>query len=271
MPYTDINSAHIYYETKGDASPSSEVVVFLHAGIADRRMWDEQVDAFAQQHRVVRYDLRGFGLTEAPAMAYSHHEDLRALLDQLGIERTALVGCSNGGRVAMNFALAYPERVSALVMVCSSPSGFKFEGESPPLWDEIIKAFDDGDLEHTSELETRLWAVGLYRQPEQVDPKILDLVKDMNLISLQKETAIGEEQPVTPLAVERLGDIHAPTLIVIGAVDSPVIHEAGKLMEQQIAGARKVVIADTAHLPSMERPDEFNRLVLDFLQAHKSS
>lgn len=263
MGYAEINGARMYYETAG----AGAVVVLLHAGIADQRMWDAQFEALAERYRAIRYDLRGYGQTEAPAMSYAHHEDLRALLDHLGVERAALIGCSNGGRVALNFALSYPARTSALVMVCSSPGGFKYEGEAPPLWEQIVAAFEAGDLERTSELETELWAVGRYRPPDQVDAGIRDLVKAMNLIALQKEVAgVGEEQDFAPSAVERLGEIVAPMLIVIGEVDSPAIHEAGKLMMAQIAGARSVVIPDTAHLPNMERPDEFNRATLDFLR-----
>ncbi len=263
MPYTDVNGAHIYYETAGQGA----AVSLLHAGIADRRMWDAQFEPLAQHFRVLRYDLRGFGQTEAEALPFSHHEDLRGLLDALGIERTALVGCSNGGRVAMNFALAYPERVSALVMVCSSPGGFKYQGESPALWPEIVAAFEAGDLERTAALEMQLWAVGPYRAPEQVDVAIRDLVTEMDLIALKKEDSIAEEQPFAPPAVERLGELRLPVLIVVGDVDSPVTLEAGNIMAAQIAGAHKVVITNAAHLPNLEHPDEFNRVVGEFLEA----
>jgi pimeloyl-ACP methyl ester carboxylesterase len=262
MPFASVNGANIDYEIAGEG----EAVVFLHAGIADSRMWDAQFNHFAAQFRTLRYDLRGFGQTTAPTQAYSHIEDLRALLDQLGIQRAALIGCSNGGRVALDFLLTYPERVSALVMVCSSPRGFKYAGETPPIWDEIIAAYDSGDLERASRLETQLWAVGTNRTPDQVAPAMLDLVYEMNLIALKNEEAVGEEQFVEPLAVHRLAEIHVPTMLVIGELDSPVVLEAGKFMEEQIAGARQVFMP-TAHLPSMERPDEFNHILSEFLTA----
>lgn len=261
MPYTDINGARLYYEIAGEG----ETVTLLHAGIADRRMWDAQFDVLAQHYRVLRYDLRGFGQTEAPTMSFAHHEDLAALLDALGIKRTTLIGCSNGGRVAMNFTLAYPDRASALVMVCSSPGGFKYQGEAPALWPEIVKAFESGDLEHTAALEMQLWAVGPYRTPEQVDAAIRELVTEMDLIALKKEDSIEEEMSMTPPTVERLGEIHIPVLIVVGDVDSPVTLAAGTFMEQEIAGAHQVVMTNSAHLPNMEHPDEFNHVVLEFL------
>lgn len=262
MPFTSINGANVYYEIAGEG----EAVVFLHAGIADSRMWNDQFPHFAAQFRTLRYDLRGFGQTTAPTQPYSHVEDLRTLLDQLGIQRAALIGCSNGGRLALDFLLAYPERASALVMVCSSPRGFKFDGETPSLWNDIIAAYDSGDLEQVSRLETQLWAVGIQRTPDQVDPAMLDLVYEMNLIALKNEEAVGEEQFVEPPAVHRLAEVRVSTLLVIGELDLPVVPEAGKLMEEQIAGARQVFMP-TAHLPSMERPDEFNRILSEFLTA----
>ena len=268
MPFATINNANIYYEIAGEG----EAVIFLHAGIADHRMWNEQFAPFSTHFRTLRYDLRGFGQTTAPTQPFSHTDDLRTLLDQFGIQRAALIGCSNGGRVALDFLLAYPERVSALVMVCSSPRGFKYEGESPPLWDEIIAAYESGDLERTARLEAQLWAVGLYRTPDQLDPALLDLVSEMNLIALKNEPTNGEEQYVQgssadPLpAVQRLAEVRVPTLLVIGELDSPVILEAGKLMMQQIVGVQQVFMP-TAHLPGMERPDEFNRIVSEFLKA----
>ncbi|MBI1258004.1 MAG: alpha/beta fold hydrolase [Chloroflexi bacterium] len=266
MPFADLNGTHLYYEILGE--DHAWVVVFLHAGIADSRMWDAQVEPFSQNHRVIRYDLRGFGQTTVPTPApYSHHEDLRALLDLLEVQRVAVIGCSNGGRVAMNFTLAYPDRVSALAMICSSPGGFKFDGESPALWTQVVKAFDSGDLELTARLEAQLWAAGPERSPDLLDPALLEHVRDMDLIALKNEVAdnSGEEQSFTPPAAERLSEITVPTLIMTGTQDSPVTHASGSFMKQHIAGAQKVDLP-TAHLPSMERPDKFNRVVLDFLK-----
>ena len=266
MPFTDLNGARFYYEIAGETYPNT--VVFLHAGIADRRMWDAQIVPFSAHYRVLCYDLRDFGRTTVSTPApYTHHEDLRALLDHLGIRRTAIIGCSNGGRVAMNFTLAYPEIISALVMVCSSPGGFKYDGPAPALWDQAVAAFESGDVELTAKLEAQLWAAGPNRSPDLVDAQMLALVREMNLIALKNEVLdnSGEEQPFTPPAVERLAELHVPLLAVVGELDSPVTLAAGKFMVENIAGARQINLA-TAHLPSMERPDEFNRVVLEFLK-----
>src|SRR5262249_33479492 len=137
-------------------------LVLVHAGICDRRMWEPQMASFAQHFRVVAYDLRGFGQTDTPAGPYSHAADLAGLLDALGLERAHLLGCSRGGGVALDLALAQPERVSALVLVSSAPSGYQppqpvFQS---PQWPAVIAAFDAGDLERAAELEVQVWVDG---------------------------------------------------------------------------------------------------------------
>jgi pimeloyl-ACP methyl ester carboxylesterase len=127
--FAEVNGASLYYDVAGNGEP----LVLVHAGIADRRMWDGQLKAFAERYRVIRYDMRGCGRSEAPTGAsFSHHDDLRGLLDFLGIERAILVGCTIGARTAIDFALALPERVRALALVCPSVSGFE-----PDLGEEL--------------------------------------------------------------------------------------------------------------------------------------
>jgi 3-oxoadipate enol-lactonase len=261
--YADINGARIYFEFNGSGQLA---VTLVHAGVADRRMWDSQFALLSQHFRVLRYDLRGFGQSTSPNMPYSHAEDLRELLTTLGIKRTALIGCSMGGTAALDFLLSYPGVAWALVMVCSDPSGFPMEGEPPPLIMELIAAQQAGDAEKMAQLAVQIWGIGMYRTPEQVDQKVRDLVYEMSLIGFKNQLAgLGEPASITPPAVERLGDVRVPTLIIDGTEDSESVHRAGELMAQQIPGARRVVMPDTAHLPSLEHPDEFNAIVQPFL------
>jgi 3-oxoadipate enol-lactonase len=262
--YADVNGARIYFEFSG----SGELAVTLvHAGVADRRLWDGQFALLAQRYRVLRYDLRGFGQSSAPAnVPYSHAEDLRELLNVLGIKRTALIGCSMGGTAALDFLLAYPGTAWALVMVCSDPSGFQMEGEPPPLIMELIGAHQAGDAEKMAQLAVQIWGVGENRAPEKVDQRVRDLVYEMSLTGFKNQLAgLGEPASITPPAVERLRDVRVPTLIIDGAEDNEQVHRAGELMAQGIPGARRVVMPDAAHLPSLEHPDEFNAIVFPFL------
>lgn len=260
--FAEINGARMYYEVAG----VGETLTFVHAGVADRRLWNGQFEAFAPRFRVIRYDLRGYGRTTAAAAKYAHIDDLRDLLDLLGVERTALIGCSMGGAVALDFLLTYPERATALVMVCSTPSGYQMQGAPPPLILELIAAQKAGDLGKMADVATRLWGVGGNRKPTKVDAKFRALVREMSLIGFKNLAAgVGEERPTEPPAVSRLGEVRVPTLIIDGAEDNAAVHKAGEMMAEQIAGARRVVMADAAHLPSLEHPAEFTRILEGFL------
>jgi len=266
--FAAVNGAQIYYEIAGSGHP----LVLVHAGIADRRMWDTQFPVFAQHYRVIRYDMRGFGQTAMVAGPFAHHDDLHGLLTSLGVERAYLIGCSKGGSTIIDFALEHPEMVDALVPVGSAPGGTEFSGDPPKQWEEMTAAFKKGDLWRTSELEVQIWVDGPTRTPDQVDPAIRDLVREMNMIALATESAkLGSEQALEPPAINRLDEIRAPMLAIVGDLDDPNIVAAPDMMTQRIAGAQKAIITGTAHLPNMERPDEFNRIVLDFLKGIDAS
>ncbi len=267
MPRTtgtaDVNGATLHYEVAGEGGP----LVLVHAGISDSRMWDAQVDAFSRFYRTIRYDLRGFGRSPIVEGPYSHHADLRALLDALEVDRASLVGCSMGGATVIDFALENPERVEALVLVGSAVGGFEFDEGPPEEWDGLVAADEAGDLERVSELEVRMWVDGPSRGPDAVVPAVRDLVREMNLIALENEaTQLDEELELWPPASTRLSQIQAPTLILVGDKDRARTLAAADLLEGELPDARKMVMAGTAHLPNMECPEEFNRLVLDFLK-----
>src|SRR5215472_17690956 len=118
--FVEVSGAPLYYEVAGIGS----VLVLLHEGLVDSRMYDDQFGVLAQHRRVVRYDLHGFGRSGAPSQAYSHHEALRQLLDALGIERAAVLGMSMGSGIAIDFALTYPERTRALLLLAPGLSGY---------------------------------------------------------------------------------------------------------------------------------------------------
>lgn len=259
----DVNGAKIYYEVAGEGEP----LVLVHAGIADSRMWEAQLAAFANYYQVIRYDMRGFGRTVMVDGPYSHHDDLRGLLDSLNVGRAHLVGCSLGGGAVLDFALEFPERVGNLVLVGPAVGGFRPDFDPPRQWDELVAADEAGDLGRISELEVQIWVDGPRRSPEDIDVSIRDLVREMNLIALENEASgLGEEWEPEPTAVDRLPDIQAPSLLIVGEEDQPRVFAAADLLERELPNVRRVVIPDTAHLPNMERPEHFNRLVMDFLE-----
>jgi pimeloyl-ACP methyl ester carboxylesterase len=261
--YADLNGARFYYEVAGEGEP----LVLVHAGIADRRMWNEQFEVFARDYMVLRYDRRGFGRTEMVAGPFSHHQDLHELLRFLGIERATLLGCSQGGKTVLDLALEHPSMIERLVLVASALGGFTFPGELPEQWAELEEADKQGDIDRVNELELQIWVDGQRHTTQQVDRSVRELVREMNLIALKAANDSGSEQPLEPPAVNRLDEIRVPTLVIVGDLDTPKTLAAADLLAEKISGARKVVINGTAHLPNMEKPQEFNRHVLAFLNS----
>lgn len=264
-----INGAEIAYEIAGAGHP----LTMIHAGIADMRMWDAQFAAFAQDYRVLRYDLRGYGQSSLPDAPFTMRDDLRALLDHLGIARTHLIGISMGGAIAIDCAIAYPERIATLIAVAAGINGQTGEPVLTEQWRalerEIEAATARGDLDAVNELELRLWVDGEGRTAGPVDPAVRERVRAMNAAVLQRESEPTEAAPTNrldPPAIGRLGEIVAPTLVIVGACDEAQTVLNADILATQIPDARKVVLPEVAHLPPMEVPDEFSRLVRDFLR-----
>jgi pimeloyl-ACP methyl ester carboxylesterase len=265
--YLNLDGGKLYYEVAG----AGEALALAHAGFVDSRMWDDQWEALAERYRVIRYDMRGYGRSDRLEGAVNRRDELLALLNHLGVERAHLLGCSLGGAIMIDFALEHPNRVASLIPVSAVPGGFSMQGEPPPNLLAMMAAVQQGDLARASELQLRIWVDGLFRQPEQVNPTVRERAAVMNRIAVENETwAVADSQNVSPLnppAAERLRDIHAPVLAIAGALDHPEILRAADVMAGEIPAARKAIIAEAAHVPSMEKPAEFNRLVLDFLNS----
>jgi len=262
--FAEINNTKIYYEMDGTGLP----LMLVHAGIADCRMWNDQFRVFAEKYQTIRYDRRGFGKTPMVAGDYSHHHDLYELLKALDIKQAVLVGCSQGAKTSTDFTLEHPEMTKALILVGPALGGFAFDGEPPRQAEELEKADQAGDLDLVNELELQIWVDGQQRTPEQVDSKVRELVRDMNRIALQTPEDLGNEIPLEPAAVNRLSEIKVPTLIVVGDLDTQRTLAAADFLAGNIPNAKKIMMNNTAHLPNMEQPEEFNEYVLSFLDGY---
>jgi 3-oxoadipate enol-lactonase len=258
-----INGAEIHYEIAG----TGPALVMLHAGVADSRMWRAQVGFFSQYYKVITYDLRGFGKSGMPAGPYAHYLDLAALLDTLGCDNSILLGWSMGGSVAIDFALEFPGRVRGLILSGSAVDGYRMEDErTKEYWTQIDKAIEAGELERAAELEIEQWIIGDRGAADRFGESDLDLFREMLVTHYQLDQGQGEEQGPDKLSIDRLGEIRVPTMIVVGDLDSPDILKIADILERDIPNAKKSVIHSTAHLPSFEKPDEFNELVFGFLR-----
>ena len=264
--YVEIDGKTLWYEVAGEGP----TVVLGHAAFLDSGMWDNQFKALSQTYRVIRYDMRGFGKSDALTAPVARREELAKVLDHLGVDAAYLVGCSMSGETMLDYTLEHPEKVLALVTVNSIPSGFEMQGAPPAEILEMIDAMQKEDWARMSEMQMRIWIDGPFRKPNEVDADVRRYASQMNQIPVRNQTFVLADMqpanPMTPPAVQQLHKIHVPTLVIVGALDNPEILRAADVMVAGIAGAQKVTIAGAAHIPSMEKPVEFNRIVLDFLK-----
>jgi pimeloyl-ACP methyl ester carboxylesterase len=258
-----VNGGRLFVEVTGSGSP----VVLIHSGIADSRSWDPQVAAFAAGHRVLRYDLRGMGRSDLGHGSYSNLDDLVALLDAIGFDRAALVGVSMGGTLALDMALEHPAKVSALVLVGAGVSGRQQPEAFKAQMDELDALYERGLMDEVVERELEIWLYGKGRTATDVDPAIREAVREMDRNNTGRFPADAKPQPIDPPAVGRLEEVKVPTLVIVGDLDIDHVQEGARVLSKGIAGARLAVMHRVAHVPNMERPEEFNRLVLEFLDS----
>ena len=240
----------LWYDVTGAGPP----VVLLHEGVVDSRIWEPVVPLLASRHRVIRYDQRGFGRSPMPDGPYSLVDDLISVLDAAGIEQAALVGASRGGAVALTAALERPERVSQLVLVGSGLPGYSWTVEWTPEQIERWEAAEEAeDWDAMAQLDMEAWA------PLGADPELRAMFVE-NAEGSNREHSTTDE----PVA-ERVGGIAAPTLVITGGRDVPVINDVGAALAQRIPGARSAVIEETDHMVPWRAPEELSHLILDFL------
>ncbi|HZU68136.1 MAG TPA: alpha/beta hydrolase [Ktedonobacteraceae bacterium] len=264
--FLDVQGAPLYYAVTGQGQP----LLLIHAGIADSRMWDEQVPVFAPQYQVIRYDLRGFGKSQFPAGSFASYEDPAALLRYLHIEKAHVVGVSFGGKVAVDFALVHPEMVNSLVLVAPSIGGAPSSEAVKGFNEEEEMHLERGDLEAATDLNVRFWVDGPRRTPDQVNPEVRRRVYEMQYHAFTVPIpAEAEEVVLEPPAIKRLAEIRVPTLIIVGDCDQPDKIALAQRLAAEIPQARLEIIKGAAHMVSMEQPEAFNRLVQDFLNLHR--
>ena len=264
--YASSGAANLYFETAGNGP----ALVFLHAGVADSRMWDPQFDVFASKFQVIRYDHRSFGKSKMPDEPYSLRYDLLNVLLHLGIAKATLVGCSMGGAAAIDFALEHPEMVTALALVGSGVTGLndpsQLSDDTLKHWKEFLSAVRDGDVERAQEMDAKYWIDGPSRDASRVDPVYRDRARQLHRENFSMQRLATQEEQLKPPAIGRLGEISAPTLVVIGDSDDKDLVKLADRFTSEIPNAKKVLIENAAHLPSLEHPELFNQILSDFLK-----
>ncbi len=242
-------------------------VVFLHANVCDRRMWRAQLDGVGADNKAIAYDRRGFGGTRAEAEDFSAVADLMAVIEATANGAPAiLVGCSGGGRIALDAALRHPSSVRALVLIAATVSGAP-EATYPPeikgLLAQQREAEGVGDLDRVNAIKARLWLDGPLAPEGRVTGEARRLFLDMNAIALRSPPT-GASLDAAP-AYSRLGGTRVPSLVVWGDLDFPHIQERCRQVAAVMPNGSGHELAGVAHLPSLERPAEITGLFTDFI------
>jgi 3-oxoadipate enol-lactonase len=258
--YAEVNGTRLYYEVAGRGPP----VVLIHGFTLDTRMWDDQFEVFAQRYKVVRYDVRGFGKSALPVLGerYTHADDLMALLKYLEIAKTHVVGLSMGGEIAINFTLEHPEVTQALVLVDSGLGGFQGTKE----WNETFTSILSRAKKDGVHVAKEVWLQCQLFQPAFKKVSVASRLEQM--VSGYSGWHFLNNDPIRsfePSAIERLEEISALTLVIIGEGDLPGCHEIADILNQKIRNVRKIVLQGVGHMSNMEAPNEFNEAVLRFL------
>lgn len=265
-------SAH-YQIPSGRATLAAEIVgngdpvVFLHAGVCDSRMWRAQLDGIGAGNRAIAYDRRGYGETRAEKEDFSAVADLMAVIDAVANGTPAiLVGCSEGGRIALDAALRHPSSVRALVVIAPSVTGAP-EAVYPPetmgLMAQLKHAQKAGDLDQVIAIKARLWLDGPLEREGRVMGQARRLFFDMNGIAL-RSPPIGSNLDAAP-AFGRLGELSAPLLVIQGNLDFPHIQERSRHIATTVLNGSFHELPGAAHLPSLERPAEVTGLLAEFV------
>jgi pimeloyl-ACP methyl ester carboxylesterase len=255
-------NAALAAETHGAGEP----VVFLHAAIADRRMWRAGVERVAASHQAILYDRRGAGETVAQAADHSAIDDLFAVIDTIGGGKPAtLVGCSQGGRIALDAALRYPARVRKLVLIAGTVTGAPdpvYPPDVPPLLAAIKAAETARDWDRVNALKARLFLDGALGAEGRVKDPARSFFLQMHDTILRK-TPPGRDID-QPEAYSRLAELAMPVLVLWGDLDLPHIQDRSRHVAARAPRAIGHAIPGTGHLPNLERPDKVMARIADF-------
>jgi 3-oxoadipate enol-lactonase len=255
--YINIGNDKIFYEAAGQG----DALIFLHDGLVHREIWENQFPYFSQKYRVIRYDRRGYGNSSAATESYSVVEDLNKLYTHLEIDKACLIAMSSGGRLAIDFTLQFPEKVSSLILVGAVVGGFPY-----------TQHFRDRGGHLPSGLKTpeerRLYYATddpyeIFKENKAAKERVTELVKKFP----QKGNGYPSRLPPGGPAYLRLNEIKAPTLILVGEFDIPDVHAHAGAIQAGIAGSEREIIPKAGHLIPIEQPELFNEAVAKFLNA----
>jgi 3-oxoadipate enol-lactonase len=267
--FAPVYHGSLYYEVAGSGKP----VLFIHAGVADCSMWNDQFNLFSQYYRVIRYDTRGYGKSRTETTSFSNRQDILDLFSHLGIAQACVIGISRGGQIAIDFTLEHPECVTALIPVAAGISGYEYHPDDSEKARREIELFTHADelwerkaFDELADLEVHVWADGPSQPVGRAPSHTRNYIHEIVLANYTRQDGKATPQPLEPPAFNRLSEIHQPTLILVGEYDTCSTLAAADELECQIPLARKVGFPGVAHMIPLEQPKFFNDVVLSFLK-----
>jgi pimeloyl-ACP methyl ester carboxylesterase len=257
--YVTVEGGKLYYEVAG----KGKTIVLLHDGMVHHVIWDEQFQLLARDHRVIRYDRRGFGKSSDPVAAYSHLEDLNQVFVQLNVDKAIIFGMSAGGGLAIDFTLQNPGKVEGLVLVGAVVGGLGYTAHMANRGGHMPPASERTNMRKVVQYFAMEDPYEIYPENAAARERVMKWMSDY------PEKGRGEGIPVKPAprrALKNLGEINVPTLILVGEFDIPDVHAHAGAIEAGIPGATRKIIPKSGHLIPIEQPELFNLEIGNFLK-----
>ena len=261
--FIDVNGGKIYFETKGQG----EAIILLHPGLTDLRMWKQQVDELSQDYQVICYDQRGYGKSDLPTKNYSPNADLLTLLDSLKIEKADFVGICMGALHAMEFAIEYPERINTIAVSGISFLNWKYS-------DDVIKKhieFSSAVAEGSDKAIETIKSDPFWKQTIPSDNYEIAQKDFLTLLEENKRafTANWQFKEQIFTTMDKISSIDKPVLVIRPEYEVDYMIEIADYLIKKLDNVAEVNIKGAGHLSNMEKPKEFNRVIMAFLDKNK--
>lgn len=259
--YVNVDGGKLYFEIAGEG----DYIVLLHDGILHHVIWDAQFELLSKKYRVVRYDRRGFGKSSQPDAPFSHIDDLNQLVNKLKIPNAIVFGMSAGGGLAINFTLKYPEKVNGLVLTGAVVSGYGYSNH-------FLTRGGRVDLNEVFRDNEKFIQYFGWDDPYEIYPKNIEAKnKFFELLKANPQNITGAlgyfSKPPERAAVNFLGEIKIPALVLVGEYDIPDVHAHSGAIQSGIANSKRQIISNSGHLIPLEQPEAFNATVIQFLSS----
>jgi pimeloyl-ACP methyl ester carboxylesterase len=252
----DESDLPIFFEVRGEGP----AVLLVHGGMMDRRMWDPQWEGLGDDVRLIRFDVRGAGQSPR-SEAFHPAEDMLAILDELGVDKAYIVGLSNGGAFAVDFALMYPDRVTKLIVAEPGLTGFQFDASVMQQQLDMITAFRARDTEEATRVALSSPAFEHTRE----HPAAWDLVRRLVQENISSFAMFPLYRYHEPRAVDALGRLSIPVALIVSEYSGPSALAIADLLERDVPDLVRFTIADAGHMMNLENPQAFNQILKEIV------